>query len=129
MTDYNRRKDDKPDPLLIRVLCFSVLFVVVLIVALFFMIRPAHAQPVCVSADCGHGHHGNDYSLSINRDRDNTAAGVLLGAVVTCGIISAIRGKWCWQIDKQPTVAKPDPQPLNVAPQKQSEVFTVRPAQ
>ena len=121
MTDHRRRKDDKPDSLLIRVLIFSVLFAVVLTVALFFIIRPAHAQPVCVSNDCGH-HHGNDYNLSINRDHDNTAAGVLLGAVVTCGIISAIRNKWCWQIDKQPPVVKPDPQPLNVAPQQAGEI-------
>lgn len=71
------------------------------------------AAPAFASGD--HDDHSHHNSTVISKGKDNTAAGVAAGVILTCLIVSVIRGKACWKGDEQET--KKDPEPLKVTPE------------
>lgn len=71
-------------------------------------------SPAWASGD----HHDHHNSTIINKEKDNTAGAVIGGAILTCLIVSAIRGEWCWKSEKE---AIKDPEPLKVTPDNLSD--------
>lgn len=75
-------------------------------------------SPAWASGD--HGHHDNN--TTVYNKKENNAAAVIGGAILTCLIVSAVRGEWCWKHKEEP---KKDPEPLKVTPDNTSDVKVI----
>jgi len=76
------------------------------------------ASPSYSSGD--HGHHED--TTTIYNKKENNAAAVIGGAILTCLIVSAVRGEWCWKHKEE---QKKDPDPLKVTPDNTSDVKVI----
>lgn len=58
-----------------------------------------------------------------NMRGEDTAKGILAGAVLTCAVVSLMRGKWCLEGDKSEPTTPTGPTPRNdVTPDRPAEL-------
>jgi type IV secretory pathway VirB2 component (pilin) len=89
---------------------FMVLAVFALL-ALIVIIRPAFA-----SGDYEHDPAPNNRYF-VGGNHNQTAAAVAVAAVVTCGIVSIVNKRWCWEPEPKPELPNPAGTPLTITPE------------
>ena len=109
------RQDTGQDAKLIALSYWIWIAIIFAFVAIIILVPTAKA--------CG---HDCDYEKPKNNvyfagDKDQAVAGVVIGAIVACGVVSAINRRWCWEPEPKPELPQPIGVPLKITPENISD--------
>lgn len=90
-------------------LCYWFMVLLVFAVLSFIVLmRPAHA--------CDHDCEPSPrpQNVHFDGDKNQAVAGVVIGALVACGVVSIINQRWCWEPEPKPIFPAPGQTPHEV---------------